>query len=359
MRGGVVRRTVLVLGLLALGARGAAEDWDARVVLLERRGRFAEALPLADEPTARELRARSERFEAALAQAQQLAEPGARALALGEALALAPESERVRDALASLPEAPDPWPLTRETDRTGKPMLVYAAGDAAVLALVPEGECKIGWASAEALPEEQPERTIVVGAFYIDRYEVSNRRYARFVAATRHVPPPHWRGKAEPPHELLDHPVVWVSYDDALAYALWARHRLPTELEWEKAARGADGRTFPWGEAPPDERLAEINRLYAAETAPVASHPLGASPFGCLDMCGNAAEWTSDTYAPYRYATLVDARAAAVPPPGALFKVVRGGAFIDIAELGRATFRSFQKPEVKAALYGFRVARDP
>jgi formylglycine-generating enzyme required for sulfatase activity len=146
------------------------------------------------------------------------------------------------------------------------------------------------------LSGEVPERRVVLEAFLIDPAPVTNRQYVRFVQETGHPAPtglpgdaPIWPGE-RPTDDLLDHPVVRVSRIDARAYADWAGVRLPTAAEWEHAARGDDGRRYPWGDVfDPD-----LCHWRATSTAPVGAYPRGASPFGVLDMAGNVDEWCDD-----------------------------------------------------------------
>ena len=142
-------------------------------------------------------------------------------------------------------------------------------------------------------------RTVLLEAFAMDRHPVTNRAFARFLEDTGYRPEDgdahrflaHWRsGKPEP--ALLDHPVVYVSWHDAAAYARWAGRRLPTEAEWEKAARGTDGRKFPWGRAEPAPTRARFGGRRG--TVAAGSLPEGASPYGILDLAGNVWEWCED-----------------------------------------------------------------
>jgi formylglycine-generating enzyme required for sulfatase activity len=136
-------------------------------------------------------------------------------------------------------------------------------------------------------------------AFVIDVYPTTNADYARFVQATGHRPPKHWPdGKC--PDSIFDHPVVWVSWLDATAYAEWAGKALPTSRQWEKAARGAKGRTYPWGDAP---TAAKCNVLDSGigHTTPVSRYQSGVSPYGVYDMCGNTWEWCATEIEPGRY----------------------------------------------------------
>lgn len=148
----------------------------------------------------------------------------------------------------------------------------------------------VSWLSGEV-----PGRLVEVAAYRIDRYPVTNRQYEEFCRVTGHRTPGHW-GAPQPPQHLWEHPVISVDLADAVAYAAWLGKRLPTEAEWEKAARGTDGRTYPWGDAF-DPAACQWNRENTGAgpgTAPVTAHPGGASPYGVMDLCGNAAEWCGD-----------------------------------------------------------------
>ncbi len=144
---------------------------------------------------------------------------------------------------------------------------------------------------------ESPQRKVDVEAFAMDRFPVTNAQYKRFVDATGHRPPLYWEGRNFP-DGMADHPVVWVNWHDADAYARWVGLRLPTEAEWEKAARGTDGRQYPWGNQwqPEAVRLEEpLQPRAQLLTHPVGAYSAGASVYGVLDLCGNVAEWTSTT----------------------------------------------------------------
>jgi DNA-binding transcriptional regulator YiaG len=126
-------------------------------------------------------------------------------------------------------------------------------------------------------------------AYYIDVYPTTNSDYLRFVEASGHRPPSHWPGGACPEH-LLNHPVVMVSYRDAMAYATWAAKALPSSQQWEKAARGIGGATYPWGDnATP--AMCNVRRSGVGGTTPVDWYDTGVSPWGAFDMCGNVWEW--------------------------------------------------------------------
>jgi formylglycine-generating enzyme required for sulfatase activity len=185
------------------------------------------------------------------------------------------------------------------------------------------------------------------GAFYIDRYPVTNAEYQKFVQATGAEEPAHWRRGAWPEGKA-DHPVVQIKWDSTNAYAKWAGKRLPTELEWEKAARGTKGWTYPWGNdwAVPERRCNASGKDDGYEfTAPVGACG-GASPFGCFDMVGNVREWCLDDYTT-KTGTKVLVQG----------KVLRGGSFL-AREYNTTTMRESEPPLHTSATVGFRCVMD-
>ena len=163
--------------------------------------------------------------------------------------------------------------------------------------------------------DERPQHSVNLAEFSIERNKVTNAAFARFLNSVGVRGPRgeryydiddidariHRRGdiwQAHPGHER--HPVVEASWDGAAAYCAWVGKRLPTEAEWEKAARGTDGRRYPWGQQPPDKTRANYGAGWN-DLRPVGSFPAGASPFGALDMAGNGWEWVSSVYRPYPY----------------------------------------------------------
>jgi formylglycine-generating enzyme required for sulfatase activity len=136
-------------------------------------------------------------------------------------------------------------------------------------------------------------------SFYIDVYPVTNAEYARFIAATGHTPPQHWvdgRG----PEQLGDHPVVFVTWHDAAAYATWARKALPSGPQWEKAARGTSGTVYPWGDQPTPAKC-NVRENGVGGTTAVGCYQSGVSPYGVFDLCGNVWEWCSTQTKPGRH----------------------------------------------------------
>ena len=163
------------------------------------------------------------------------------------------------------------------------------------MVLIPAGEFLMGSTEADvqAKGDEKPQRVVNVPAFYIDQFEVTHIEYKRFIDATGYPPPPSWtEGKYADDADF--YPIVEVTWWDAMAYARWVGKRLPTEAEWEKAARGTDGRRYPWGNDY-DSHLANTGRYFE----PVNAHLEGASPYGVVNVAGNASEWTGSVYEPY------------------------------------------------------------
>jgi sulfatase modifying factor 1 len=236
-------------------------------------------------------------------------------------------------------ELPGSW---RIWQRDGKEMV-----------FVPQGEFLYG----------EEKKKLILPAYWIDKTPVTNAEFMQFVQATGYITTAertgvgcaNIHGKWEdirgacwryPGGDELgdignieDHPVVQVSWGDAMAYARWANKRLPTEQEWEKAARGGDGRNYPWGEQKPTRRLCNFN-LHEGRTTPVGKYsPQGDSPYGCVDMSGNVWEWTSSK-----------------GENGG--KVLRGGGWSHPAENVRLVLRSIHKPEECYDTDGFRCVSE-
>ncbi|MBM4132320.1 MAG: formylglycine-generating enzyme family protein [Nitrospira sp.] len=263
------------------------------------------------------------------------------------------------------------------------------------MVLIPAGPFPMGSPEGEdGFSDERPQKTVTLRAFRIDRLEVTNAKYEQFVVATGHKPPSNvnpdvtlwFHGKPLP--DSRQHPVVNVAWHDAFAYCQWAGKRLPTEAEWEKAARGPDGRRYPWGNewdwkransasywagrtvefkdgaewkafwvTGEGARMSEARGLRGEVlTMPVGSFPEGASPYGLLDMAGNASEWVQDWFEPYYY--LKAPPADPKGPDGVLLKVVRGGSWLKPAKSLRTADRDYGFPDDRQSGTGFRCAQD-
>jgi formylglycine-generating enzyme required for sulfatase activity len=263
------------------------------------------------------------------------------------------------------------------------------------MVLVPAGEFLMGSpAGSDGLLDEQPQRLVYLATYWIDRHEVTHDAYVRFVRTTGHRAPANsnpattvWENHA-PIAGIANHPVINVSWEDAAAYCTWLDKRLPTEAEWEKAARGTHGRQYPWGNEW-DFMKANSASYWAGRTidfqsgdsweafwvkgegariskekgikgevltTPVGSFPEGMSPYGLYDMAGNVAEWVQDWYNPnyYKEAPLSDPQG---PIRGAI-KAMRGGSWLKPAVSLRTSDRDWGTIDSRPSGTGFRCAQD-
>jgi serine/threonine-protein kinase len=213
--------------------------------------------------------------------------------------------------------------------------------------VVPAGAFLMGSSmrqDAQAAVDETPQHRLVLPRFCVARTPITNAQYSQFLLAANHPPPVHWRS-AQPPDGREQHPVVNVSWYDAQAFCRWADVQIPTEAQWEKAARGLDGRLFPWGNQPPDPSRGNYDRS-VGDTAPVGSYTGGHSPYGLADMAGNVLEWTHSLWGPDfaepRYGYPYDGADGRENPERdrKLLCVLRGGAFNLGAAALRCAFRT-------------------
>ena len=221
------------------------------------------------------------------------------------------------------------------------------------MALIPAGEYTMG--SNDWWPKSQPEHIRNLDAFNIDRFEVTNRRYKEFVDATGYHHPKHWTDGIIPPGRI-DHPVTFVNWFDADNFCKWEGKRLPTEAEWEKAARGTDKRTFPWGDEFAKEK-GNTPQYGHGDTMVVGSFPQGKSPYGVHDLAGNVFEWLNDWFQPYPGNNHPDENY------GELYRIVRGGSWYDCTYYkcgisAPAYNRIFFNPYTLNNNFGFRCAKD-
>lgn len=218
------------------------------------------------------------------------------------------------------------------------------------MVLIPEGDFIMG--SKTGKEDEQPALKIHLKAFYIDKNEVTNAEYEKFVKATGHR---RTYLADDPKYNAPNQPVVGISWDDARDYAAWAGKRLPTEAEWEKAAKGINNTQFPWGNDW-QENMANCSPLILKKPSAVGSYPKGASSYGVNDMAGNVCEWTSSWYhSHYYYRCPLE---NPIGPDKGDAKVIRGGSWIDSAKDVRASRRDCAHPNVRSHEIGFRCAKD-
>ena len=225
--------------------------------------------------------------------------------------------------------------------------------DGSILVPIPEGEAVFGSPEGEGNDDEHPQFRASLPEYYMGAYEVTNAQWKRFADETGYgVPWPNGRI----PRDRDDHPAAAISWEDAAAYCEWAGLRLPSELEWEKAARGTDGREYPWGDVWDPTFCRNDAGGDADGTAPVGAYPDGRSPYGLFDMAGNVWEWCEDWYDAGAYGYY--ARGDPSAPPRGDFRVLRGGSWSRCAEAGfRCAVRSHGGIFWRHCR-GFRVARD-
>lgn len=241
--------------------------------------------------------------------------------------------------------------------------------DGMEMVVVPAGAFQMGSNDVQ-LENARPVHTVLLDSFLIDKFEVTNAQFTAFLNqteehATDRAP---WYGNAEsgirveevdgnwqPMAGFEQHPIVSVSWSGAAAYCAFVGGRLPTEAEWEKAARGADGNLYPWGNQ--FEECTYANSYgCAVDTMPVGSYPAGASPYGALDMAGNVFEWTADWY-DSQYYTNSPAENPTGPETGT-DRVIRGGSYYTYETDLRTAFRLFSNPHSAARYTGFRCVMD-
>jgi serine/threonine-protein kinase len=240
---------------------------------------------------------------------------------------------------------------------------------------IPAGAVHIGGLDIYAENDEKPPHIVQLDAFWIDQVEVTNGMYGLCVQTGVCKAPSNTSSDNRFDYfynpEFRDYPVVNVTWLDAHVYCEWAGRRLPTEAEWERAARGDDMRTYPWGDEPPNAELVNFNNS-VGDTSRVGSYALGASSFGALDMAGNVWEWVADYYDVGYYAESTDTNPSGPEEKiGRTNRVIRGGSFQDSILNMRVSNRGYaQGPDPNALIsntvfsgissvkIGFRCAAD-
>ena len=239
--------------------------------------------------------------------------------------------------------------------------------DGAPMVQVPEGKFPMGVpkAARDGGIDERPNHDVFLDTFHIDTYEVTNGRYLQFITETGHRTPQHpsdsskglWKGNIMP-ESIVDLPVINVDWYDADAYCKWAGKRLPTEAEWEKAAKGPNDWRFPWGNVEPTDRHLNYNQVWRGEATlvPVGIYEAGKSPYGAYDMAGNVWEWVADWYDPNYYS-----KSPAKNPQGpetGTHKVLRSSGWQVETPQVRIFTRIRMDPLGRNNSTGFRCAKD-
>ncbi len=283
------------------------------------------------------------------------------ALALG-VLAPGDLKPRVLQVSSPLVVTPPPAPPVPNRVQVSAPpredvRLTLAPGVTMYFVRVPAGEFPMGAANADrdAEANERPQHTVYLDDYLIGKYPVTVAQFAAFVTATKYP----YQAKLDVKNKA-NHPVAAVNWDDAVAFCEWAtkqineKVRLPTEAEWEKAARGSDGRTYQWGNANPTAGLCNFNKnMNVEDTTPVGHYsPQGDSPYGCADMAGNVWEWCADRYDGNYYAN--SPRRNPTGPISGNARVLRGGGWGDRASDVRVSGRANLTPVFRLYLNSFR-----
>ena len=247
------------------------------------------------------------------------------------------------------------------------------------MVLIPAGEFVMGTNSEGANADQKPAHTAYLEAFYIDKHEVTNAQYEEFILANGYKKRAFWTEEgwnfiqkfqfdADEWHQIEtpvqygensvstepDHPVIGVSWHEANAYAAWAGKRLPTEAEWEKAARGTDGRIYPWGNRMDFSKLSYFPHVIKLQA--VGSFPEGASPYGVMDVAGGVWEWCADWYDDSYYSQ--NPRKNPTGPDKGEYRVLRGGGWDSIRLQLQTFYRYYDKANRRTYNIGFRCVQD-
>ena len=280
------------------------------------------------------------------------------------------EASSIPATVTPKPTAPEPPPVVASapTYQAPKTLAKEITGkDGAPMVLVPKGEFTMGARDDDlnAQEDERPAHAVSLDAFYIDKFEVTTKKYRDFLNDTGRKHPGPW--SATIPLSQGQKPVVGVSWHDAKAYCEHYEKRLPTEAEWEKAARGTDERLYPWGNETPTSQHANFNKSHFDNNGALTFDnygvltkggklEAGVSPYGAYDMAGNVMEWVSDWYARDYYQN--GPKRNPQGPQEGNSKVIRGGSWVSDAWFLRSSVRGLRKPSLGDYFIGFRCAQD-
>jgi formylglycine-generating enzyme required for sulfatase activity len=238
-----------------------------------------------------------------------------------------------------------------------RPVTPARPEDLTPMVLVPAGEFTMG--SLQGNLDERPQKRVYLDAFHIDRFETTVGRYGKYLVATGDEGAPEF-WKDVDLNQDGEYPVVGVDWDQANRYCKWAGKRLPTEAEWEKAARGTDGRTYPWGSTGQPTQFANLGKGgtfgYSKSLAKVGSYEGGKSPYDAYDMIGNVWEWVADWYDPKYYQAIPEKNPKG--PEKGEARVIRGGSWARTPLVSRVSARNRAAPSSQTTSLGFRCAKD-
>lgn len=257
-------------------------------------------------------------------------------------------TREVMEATAT-PQPSPPAPTPARTQMT--------LDDGMVMLYVPAGDFLMGSLDGDGEQDERPQHSVYIDAFWIDETEVTNRMYKACVDAGACKAPAravsYTREDYYSNPQFMEYPVIYVDWFRASRYCQWAGKRLPSEAEWEKAARGVDGLTYPWGNGEPGAQQANYGWL-VGDTAKVGGYPAGASPYGALDMAGNVMEWVSDWYEVYTTSPYKTYNPTG--PESGSHRIARGGSYLFGSFLIRGAERYWLSPYYVDDDLGFRCA---
>ncbi len=276
---------------------------------------------------------------------------------------LAEAKKKAEEAQKAAEQAAAKAPASAEASASGSEPIVEAtlrpfqapkAKDLATLITIPAGEFVMGSKAGDGQPDESPQRKVYLDAYTIDKYEVTVEQYAAYLKKSGAEPPDFWERVNQ--KEDINRPVVGVDWLDAKDFCEFFGKQLPTEAQWEKAARGTDGRKYPWGSDDPGPLFANfasgVSFSYNKSLVPVGSYESGKSPYGVYDMVGNVWEWVLDNYDKAYYQV-----ASQKNPPGPStgdYKVIRGGSWSKRPAVARSAGRMFLSPNTRSNSLGFR-----
>ena len=239
-------------------------------------------------------------------------------------------------------DAPTEAPVVTEAPIYDVGSIILSPLDGMEMVYVPAGDFLMGSPDGVGDEDEHPQHTVYLDAFWIDRTEVTNAMYAECVAEGVCTEPADFSSYTRSSYygnsTYADYPVVYVDWFQAKAYCEWAGRSLPTEAQWEKAARGVDGETYPWGNSSSDSTLANYDSIINDTTA-VGNYTAGASPYGALDMAGNVWEWTVDWYDAAYFSKNIQSNPSG--PANGEYRVLRGGSWGDGGDVLRSALRNY------------------